>query len=288
MAKSRRKWYDRQEIQKVTYDFIQSNVKPTIKDLEILKIVSERKLVNRSHLEIIAPSFRHLTNNRTRLINRTIRKLFESMCLDKVHEKQELGKGNAPAILALERGGSILLDIPHRRRIPQQKMLVNGEVKIRRHVPSTYRHANGVNQIEVDTILFCQKYGYEIEIWEHEKQASFTYNNEGILVIPDVFYRLKINNRSIDFFLEFDTGTEDRLSKRKLPVIYNKIINYLKYKRSNLWTNHSEAFPIILLVTEDDKRIPYFNAKCKENGMQGFGIYHENYTKFMEHLAKMV
>lgn len=210
------------------------------------------------------------------------------MCLDKVHEKQELGKGNAPAILALERGGSILLDIPHRRRIPQQKMLVNGEVKIRRHVPSTYRHANGVNQVEVDTILFCEENGYELEFWEHEKHASFTYNNEEILVIPDVFYRLKINNKSIDFFLEFDCATEDRLSRRKLPVIYNKIMNYKKYKYSNLWTNHSISFPIILLVTHDSRRIPYFNVKCKENGIQGFGVFHENYTGFMKKIATLV
>jgi hypothetical protein len=47
-------------------------------------------------------------------------------------------------------------------------------------------------------------------------------------------------------------------------------------------------FPILLLVTEDDRRIPYFNAKCKENGVTGFGVYHENYSVFLEHLAKMV
>ncbi|QIW89919.1 replication initiation by nicking [Bacillus phage Izhevsk] len=284
----KKKWYERTEIQKVTLDWLKSNVKPTDRDMELLEIVSKRKLVNRSHLEIIAPSFRHLTNNRTRLINRTIRKLFDSMCLDKVHEKQELGKGNTPAILALERGGSILLGIPHKRRIPQKKSLVNGEVVIERHVPLIYRHTNGINQMEVDTILFCEANGYEIEIWEHEKTSIFRFNNEDIAFIPDVFFRLKVGEKVVDLFLEYDTGQENFRNKNKFPVIYDKVVKYRQYKKSKLWQNHSDHFPIVLLVTEDDKRIGYFNKKCKKNELQGFGVYHKNYTRFLEHLAKMV
>ncbi|UUV46158.1 replication-relaxation family protein [Bacillus phage vB_BanS-Thrax2] len=272
----------------MTLDWLKSNVKPTNRDMELLNIISERKLVNRSHLEIIAPSFRHLAKNRTRLINRTIRKLFDSMCLDKVHEKQELGKGNTPSILALERGGSILLNIPHKRRIPQKKMLVNGEIKIERHVPLIYRHTNGINQMEVETILLCEKYGYEIKIWEHEKSAIFKYNNEDIVFIPDVFVRLRIGEKEVDLFLEYDTGQENIRNKNNFPVIYDKIIRYKKYKKSMLWQNHSEKFPIVLLVTEDSHRIMHFNKNCKKHGVQGFGVYHENYTKFLEHLAKMV
>ena len=210
------------------------------------------------------------------------------MCLDKVHEKQELGKGNTPSILALERGGSILLNIPHKRRIPQKKMLVNGEIKIERHVPLIYRHTNGINQMEVETILLCEKYGYEIKIWEHEKSAIFKYNNEDIVFIPDVFVRLRIGEKEVDLFLEYDTGQENIRNKNNFPVIYDKIIRYKKYKKSMLWQNHSEKFPIVLLVTEDSHRIMHFNKNCKKHGVQGFGVYHENYTNFLEHLAKMV
>ncbi|UUV46407.1 replication-relaxation family protein [Bacillus phage vB_BanS-Thrax3] len=251
-------------------------------------IVGQRKLVNREHLEILVPSYRHLGNNRTRLINRSIRKLFDNMCLDKVHEKQDLGKGNSPCIVALDRGGSLLLGLSHKKRIPHKKMSINGKDYITRSIPSVYRHANGVNQVEVDTILFCEKNGFEIVNWEHEKGREFTYNNQQILMIPDSTIKLRMKNKNLNIFLEFDTGTEGIRSKKSFPIILEKVFNYKKYKSSKLWSEDFKNFPLVFLVTEDEHRIPYFNQKCKENGIQGFGIYHENYTKVLQHLASKV
>ncbi|AKQ08557.1 replication initiation by nicking [Bacillus phage PBC2] len=288
MGRNRRGWYERQEISKVTLDYVRSNCKPTAREIELLGIVGQRKLVNREHLEILAPSYRHLGNNRTRLINRSIRKLFDNMCLDKVHEKQDLGKGNSPCIVALDRGGSLLLGLSHKKRIPHKKMSINGEDYITRSVPSVYRHANGVNQVEVDTILFCEENGFEIVNWEHEKGREFTYNNQKILMIPDSTIKLRMKNKNLNIFLEYDTGSEDRKNKNSFPTILEKVFNYKKYKSSKLWSEDFKSFPLVFLVTEDENRIPYFNQKCKENGIQGFGIYHENYTKVLQHLASKV
>lgn len=286
MGRFRRSWYEREEISKVTLDWVKSNCKPTTREIELLGIVKERKLVRRDHLEILVPSYRHLGENRTRLINRSIRKLFDNLCLDKVHEKQDLGKGNSPCIVALDRGGSLLLNLSHKRRIPHNKMLVNGQVEIRRSVPLTYRHANGVNQTEVDTILFCEQHGYEILEWNHEVGREFQFNNEKILMIPDVSIKLKIKNKIVNIFLEYDTGTEGIRSKKSFPVIHEKVLNYRRYKLSKLWEENFKSFPMVFLVTEDEHRIPYFNQKCKDNGVQGYGIYYENYIKFLSRLAE--
>lgn len=288
MGRFRRSWYEREEVSKVTLDWLKSNVRLTHREMELLQVVSERKLVNREHLETLVPSYRHLGNNRTRLINRSIRKLFDNMCLDKIHEKQDLGKGNSPCIVALDRGGSLLLNLSHKRRIPHHKMLVNGQAEIRRSVPLTYRHVNGINKIEVETILFCEQQGYEILEWKHEHGREFKFNSEKILMIPDVSIKLKIKNKTVNIFLEYDTGKEGIRSKKSFPVIYEKVLNYRKYKLSKLWAEDFTYFPLVFLVTEDEHRIPYFNQKCKENSVQGYGIYHENYIKFLSRLADKV
>lgn len=283
-----RHWYAREEVQKVTSDWVQMNCKLTEREEEILRLVHERKLVRRDHLEVISESYRELGDNRTRLMNRAIKKMFKNMCLDKVHEKQEIGKGNSPSIVGLDRAGSMILDIPHKARIIQKKTLFNGRWYIKRYLPANYKHINGVNQMEVDTISFCQDTESEIVKWEIEKGKEFYYGGEKIHVIPDVFTELKIRGKSLLLYLEYDTGSENFRHKNNFPIIHEKILKYRKYQLSKLWETRYSSFPILLLVTEDDKRISYFNKKCKELGMVGFGVYYENYTKFLKQLANMI
>jgi hypothetical protein len=287
LGKSRRGWYEREEAKKVTLDWVRVNCKPTDREMELLEAVHYRKLVTRNHLEIILPSFRYVSS-RTRMINRAINKLFHSMCLDKAHEKQEMMKGNAPCTVALDKGGSILLGVPHKQRITHQRINIKGTEYLFRKLPSNYRHINGVNQTEVDTILFCEDNESEIIQWVLERPLDFHYNQEKIVLIPDVFLEMTMKEKPLFAYVEYDTGSENARFKDNFPIINNKLRNYRKYKSSKLWEDYAQYFPIIFLVTEDRNRIDYFKEKCREYGLQGYGIYYESYVKFLGYLYDKV
>jgi hypothetical protein len=239
-------------------------------------------------LEIISPSYRNAGDGRTKILNNSITKLFRQMCLDKIHEKGEIGKGNYPCTVALDKAGSILLEVPHKRRIIHKVTKYNNEIYITRTLPSNYRHINGINKLETDTILICDNMGYTIEKWKHEVPKEFYYGDDKVALIPDVTVEISRNDKSPFLgFIEFDTGSENLRYKTNFPIIYDKVVKYKKYKSSMLWEDEFEYFPILLFVTEDGKRIPYFNQKCKEFGVRGLGVYHDNYTKFMYKLLSM-
>lgn len=242
-------------------------------------------MVRRDMLEIISPSYRNLGSSRTRLMNRSVNKLFTNMCLDKVHEKQEFTSGNTPAILSLDRAGSLILGIPHKQRIKHIKSIVNGQTRITRRLPANYRHIHGVNQLEVDTILFCEETGNEIVRWVHEKPQELHYGNEKVVVIPDVGLELKVRQKPFYAFIEYDTSSENSGYKEP-PIIRDKVIKYKKYKLSRLWESEYPRFPFLIFVGEDEKRIEFWNRKCKENGLLGIGVYYENYRTFLERLAE--
>ena len=288
MDRAREGWYEREEIQKVTLDWIKMNCKLTEREKELLQIVRDRKLVRRDHLEIISPSYRHLETNRTRLLNRAIKKMYKSMIFDKVHETQEIGKGSNPCIVALDKAGSLILGVSHKKRIIHKRSTLKGQYYVTRSLPSNYRHINGVNQTEVDTILFCDEVKSRIVHWKHEVATKFYHGEEEILFIPDVFCELNMNNKQLLLFIEYDTGSENLRYKTNFPIIHDKVIKYRKYFKSNLWKNDYPLFPIILFVTEDDKRVEYFTQKCKENGLRGFGVFHEKYVDFLRKLIDVV
>lgn len=288
MGRNRKGWYERTQEKKVTLDWLATNCNLTPRESELLQLVHERKMVRRNHLEIISPSYRHLGDNRTQIINRAITKLFRQMIFDKVHEPQKIGEGNTPCIVALDRGGSLLLSVKHKARIIQSKSSRNGQDYITRRLPANYRHVNGVNQMEVDTILFSESTGHDILSWKIEPSTSFIWNNEKQLFIPDVLFEMQIKHKKLIVFLEYDTGKEDLRNKKDFPTIHEKLKEYRKYKLSDLWKEELAYFPLILFVTEDMERVKWITAKCKELNLKGYGVYHENYTDVLERLANMV
>ena len=209
------------------------------------------------------------------------------MVIDKVHEVQEIGKGNTPCIVAIDKGGSIILGVPHKIRIPQRKTKFKQTYYVTRICPSNFRHINGINQCEVDTILFCEATNNELLKWKLEVATTFYYNQQEILFIPDVFVECKFKDKHWLAFIEYDTGSENHRNKDDFPVLSEKLDNYRKYKMSELWVDKYKYFPMILLVTEDEKRVHWFTSKCRGLGLQGFGIYHNKYTNFLEAVLGM-
>lgn len=252
----------------------------------MLEIVNYRKLVRRDMLEIISPSYRSLNGkSRTRILNRSISKMFQQMVLDKVHEPQRFKHGNSPAIVALDKAGAIILGVPFKQRIRQIKSDIGDY--IHRQLPSNFRHINGVNRLEVDTILFCEETGVKLEKWILEKPIELFYGQEKIIIIPDVLLKLKFKNKSLSIFIEYDTGNEN-VRYKEPPIINQKIIKYKKYMLSKMWEKHFDKFPLIILVTEDLDRIQFFNKKCSENRIFGLGVYYKNYKNFLYNLINTV
>lgn len=296
MGKSRGNWYYREETKKITFDWVKTNCKFTEREKELLQLVYDRKLVRRDHLEIISPSYRIIEDKNVRrvLICRAIKKMYQKMCLDKVHEPQEMGKGNTPSIISIDKGGSILLGVPHKQRISHTINLVNGKEYITRKLPANYRHINGVNQLEVETILFCERNNYVLVDWKIEQCKTFFHGQEKVSLIPDVIMVLNIGGKMSVFFVEFDSGSEN-VRYKEPPIIRDKIIKYRRYMTSRLWEEEwwqkyfsKLVFPRLLFVTEDYKRIEFVNNKCKENGVRGYGIYYENYTRALGKIATLV
>jgi Replication-relaxation len=288
----RKGWYERQEVNRLSHDWVKMNCKNiTKREKELLKIVHERKLVRRDHLEIIHPSYRKAGKNKTSILNRSIKKLFEKMCLDKVHEEPEFMTGNNPAIIAIDRAGAMILDVPFKRRIKQAHRFIGTDKYVFRELPSNYPHIHGVNKIETITIQLAEKMNFTIVRWDLEhKNAKLVQFNEKFTIIPDIFTIFRLNfkqNKPFLAFIEYDTGSEDNRYKDKFPTLRDKMEKYQKYKLSGAWKNEwwskkiKTGFPLLLFVTEDEKRVDYLNKKGKEIGLRVLAMHIEDYEKNM-------
>lgn len=286
----RRGWFERNEIGRVTNDWVNENVRLTEREMQLIQIVNDRKLVRRDHLEIICKEYRYLTEqSRTKVINRSINKLFNCMVLDKAHQKQKIGKGNSPAVVAIDKAGSIILNQPHKRRIQHVRKVYKDGEYIFRLLPPNYPHIHMVNDLEVQLILFCEENGYSYK-WRLEKDNyyKFLYNQEKQLIIPDALMGIKINGKHLFAWIEADTGSEDKRMTKHFPVLQEKLLKYRKFKMSRLWEDEFEKFPLLLFITSDKKRINWVNKKIEEYGLFGFAIMDYNWISFLEKLVEQL
>lgn len=286
---SKRGWYSREEVNRISQDWISMNCKNiTNREKELLRIVWERKMVRRDHLEVIHPLYRNVGDRRTSVLNRSITKLFRKMCLDKAHEEAEFMKGNTPAVVAIDKAGAFLLGKKFRRRIKQNKRLINGETFVFRSLPTNYRHIHGVNELEVKTIELCQNKGFSLIRWDLEQENAQKLSfSEKFTIIPDIFTIIKADNKPFLAFIEYDTGSEDNRYKDKFPTLREKLEKYQQYMRSGVWkkqwwaTKIKTGFPILLFVTEDERRIDYINKKGKSLGIRVVAMHTNEYTEKM-------
>jgi len=293
LARTKRRWYERELIKRINRNWVEANCRLTQRELELLKIIYDRKIIRRDLLEIIAPPYRNLGENRTQILNRSIRKLFEQMCIDKVHEKQVFQKGNTPAFVAIDKAGAILLDRPFKQRIKTAIKNINGKEYVFRKLPSNYKHLHHIHLLEAETITFCEQNDCELICWRIEdgNTKNFTFNNEAITLIPDVFAILKFQNKTLALFLEYDSGTENERHLQP-KTIQDKIIKYKKYYLSMLWQNEDwqihfprKIFPVLLFVAHDLKRIKFFNKIAEQQNIAGLGVIFKNYKNFLAKLS---
>jgi hypothetical protein len=274
----RKGWYDRLEVPRVNLDWVKMNCKfITPREIDLLKAIHYRRLVRRDHLEVIVEGYRNIPN-RTTVINRSIGKLFDKMCLDKVHEMKEEDniRKNSPAIVCIDKAGAILLNVPYKQRIQREKKVFNDKEYLFRIVPSNYHHYHGINQLEVDTIELCLSNNFKLITWDLDNLARsvkiFTYNKEKIILKPDIFTIIKNDSRPFMMFIEYDTGTENRGYNKHFPTLSEKLDKYRKYMLleeiwKSEWWYKNVNFPLLLFVTEDEKRIPFIKEEGEKLGM---------------------
>lgn len=289
----RRSWYERNEEHRISEDWVKLHCKNiTKREKRLLEIVYERRIVRRDHLEIIHEDYRNIPR-RTNVINRSIKKLFDCMALDKVHEKPEFMEGNLPAIVAIDKAGSIILNKPFKRRIKQEKRIINQKEMIFREIPPNFSHFHGINALETITIQWILSKNYKFKWFLAQyNEKRFKFNQEDVILIPDVFVVINANNSIFLFFLEYDTGTEDRGNKSRFPVIDEKLDKYRRYKATGVWKEEWWAkqvvtgFPLMLFVTEDPYRIDHINKESKKMGLHVDAILVSDYTKKLDSLVE--
>lgn len=288
------KWYERNEVKRVNMDWVKTNCKLTARELELLPLIYERRLVRRDHLEIISPSYRGLGDNRTVILNRSLTKMFQQMVIDKVHEKQEIKKGNFPAIVSLDKAGSLIIGEEHKKRIIYDVSEHAGIEYINRRLPINYYHIQCVNQLEVDTILFCEKYNFNILFWSLEKPKSFMLNGEEIMLIPDVLTIINVKGKNIALFIEYDTGSES-LRMKKPKVLADKFQRYKDYLKSEVWLKdrwqkhfNNPIFPLIVFISEKQQRVKYVKTLSSELELKIVPAYHTDYTKVLKFIISQM
>jgi hypothetical protein len=293
---ARKGWYEREEVPTINHDWVSMHCKNiTNREMKLLRIINDRRLVRRDHLEIIHEDFRNAGDRRTSILNRSIKKLFEKMCIDKVHEEAEYRNGNKPAVLSLDRAGAILLGLDKRfkRRIQHNDVrIIDTKKFIFRELPNNFPHVHGINELEVKTILLGDELGFDIVRWDlEEKNTKMYMYNQRYILKPDIFTILRVNKKPFMAFIEYDTGKEDNRNKDKFPVIREKLEKYHYYKLCGSWKRESWAeilpfFPILLFVTEDKKRIPYINDKGQKMGLKVKAIHSSEYQETLKDLVK--
>lgn len=290
-------WYEREEVAQVTLDWVRTNCRNiTNREKELLKIIEYRRILRRDHIPIIHEGYKDVSLT---VLNRSINKLFHKLCIDKIHEQQEIMKGNTPAFLSLDRAGAILLSeylqekIPFKRRILHEKKIRDNRTMIFRKLPATYKHNHGVNCLEITTRLFCQKTNSELIRWDLEQDTHrpFVYSEKEI-IRPDAFCILRIADKPFLFFLEYDTGSENFGYRASFPTLKTKLRRYQYYMLSNSWKNErwfqliKTKFPPIIFVTEEKRRINYLRKIGRALGLRVIPCLPKDYEnillKFLE------
>lgn len=304
MGRLRKGWYERQEVSRINLDWVKMNCKNiTTREMKLLEIVEKRKLIRRDHLELLHPDYRK-NKYSTNVLNRSLSKLFESHCIDKIHEQQELMKGNTPAIISLDRAGAILLNEqriinndevkPFKLRIKHYEKKIHGEIMTFRTLPTNFPHIHAVNELEIETRKLCGLYGCNRLFWylEEENLKKFKFNGEWVILKPDVFVIIIHNDKPILFFIEYDTGSEDFRYKTNFPTLKKKLEKYYHYKLTGIWTKEKWAkiidtdFPLLLFVTEDKKRIKYLRDKGVEFRLDIEVLLKNDYNKLLSYIIQ--
>lgn len=257
---------DREPIKYITKSWVQENVKNiTKRDLELLKIIYENKIVTRDQLITLHPSFSNKRQS-VNIINRRLKVLYDNYCIDRVQPTVGIGEGSSQYHITLDRAGAILLGIENFRSI----VIYDPSSYPSKRLPMYYKHTIGIVDMKCTITELLREIEGEIVYWglEEENKIHFKFKKEFTLK-PDVIAILRKNQNGFIFFYEHDQGTEFR------NIIKAKIEAYAAYRLSNIWINQRWAkimkvptFPTLVILTAgDEKRIEWIEKISKSSGI---------------------
>lgn len=267
--------YSRPEVKQITKQWVRENCQwVTERDMGLLKLLVECKLLRRDQIERLYPKFPS-----TDFLNKRLSILYKRHLIDKVYPSVGLGKGSSKQHICLDRAGLLLLDIEkYNKPIKTDK---DGN----RSLPLGWEHKVMINEYECQIREITKSLGGQVVSYHTE--TPLPYNDTKL--IPDIFCLIKCNGRGYMFFIEVDLGTED------IPYVKSKIDSYTDYYTSRAWVRQSWAkvfktptFPRVLFLTENDrtKRINSIREYTKGLSVRFFTDDHNGFYNMLEGIIK--
>jgi hypothetical protein len=249
--------YARPEVKQVTKQWVRENcLNVTDRDLGLLKLIADRKLLRRDQIQALYPKFPS-----TDFLNKRLKTLYQKHLIDKIFPQVGLGMGSSKAHICLDRAGIIYLDMEdYNKPIKTDK---NGM----RSLPSGWEHTVAINDYECRIKEFFQ--GEHSVILKYWTELPHPYNDT--FLKPDITFLVKHKGKGFLFFVEVDLGTEG------MTQVKNKLDSYKDYYMSKRWINTEWArlfktpvFPRVLFFTEDgrQKRIDSLREHIQDSSVR--------------------
>ena len=267
--------YERPEVKQITKQWVRENCHGvTERDMGLLKLLADRKLLRRDQLEILYPEFPS-----TDFLNKRLGILYKKHLIDKIYPTVGLGKGSSKQHICLDRAGLILLDIEKFNKP------IKTDKDNNKSLPLGWEHGVMINDYECRLRQFFG--ASQSTILKYEVENPLPYNETKL--IPDIFFLVKHEGKGYLFFIEVDLGTED------IPYVKRKIDSYVDYYTSRFWLKESWAkvfktptFPRVLFLTEDNRprRVDTLTEYSKDMSVRFFIGDHEGFTDMLKGIIK--
>lgn len=276
----------------LTLDWAKTNVELTERKKKILEILAQRRLLTIEQMEYFHPDFGHQAKSLA-LLREDINKLFAVYLVDKALKKPIMqwdGTIKRTEVIALgELGSQYVGWKKHHRRIKYR----NGQVIL----PPTAHHVIRIHDMEIQTRELLKEMDVEVKAWAYECGNRILKHSNGLN--PDVFcmlYDRRKTDKHYTFFVEYDTGRDDRNYRKNFPNLTKKIDRYKEVKGWKEWYERpisrasENKFPHLFFVTEEPKRFPALPKLLQSRGLEFTACLQSDYLselkKFIETMGK--
>lgn len=267
--------YERPDVKQISRQWVKENcTNVTERDMGLLKIIHQHKLVRRDQIQTLYPKFPS-----TDFLNKRLKILYNKHIIDRIYPPVGIGKGSSKQHICLDRAGAILLDLEKFNKP------INLDRSGNKSLPLGWEHRVMINDYKCKIIDTCLNVGATLKLMWTE--YPYAYNDTRI--IPDITCLIVHEGKGILLFIEVDLGTED------IPYVKRKIDSYKDFYISKRWHREKWAqvfktpvFPQVLFFTEDgrNKRNNTLREYTRGSSVKFEYGFHENFSSTLEHIIK--
>lgn len=266
---------ERQEVKQITKRWVMDNcTNVTERDMGMLKILANRRLLRRDHIQSLYPKFPS-----TDYLNKRLSILYNKHIIDRIYPPVGMGKGSSKQHICLDRAGIILLGMDKYNKPIQYDTEGNKSLFM------GWKHRIALNDYECRIREYCNS--HDLSIIKIESEKDHPYHNTKI--IPDIFLFIKNNTKGHLFFIEVDLGTED------LPYVKDKMQGYVNYYMSKSWIREKWArvfknptYPQVIFLTEEGRnsRVKSIQDHVNSYSLKFHVGFHSELTKILNSIIK--